>query len=170
MLLCSSDYGKLTYDPRTVNILTASSFDDPSVSKLGVHFTKDIIAKAIWLKESTTNKRSKGREIPVGHIVRFDRVIHGLTCVVHENGEYKIAETHKGIHNRMVHGLYKENVRVKYESGLVLDIPKMVDLLPEGSVMINELGTLMVTQNIPHECIKSHLSMDTIDSFWRVNE
>jgi hypothetical protein len=163
-------YGHMEYDPRTVKVLTPDSFTDSSISQIGVHFTKDIIAEAIWKREKTSNSRSNGVEIPVGEIVRFDRVIHGLTCVVYENGDYKIAKTHRGIHNRMVHGLYKENVRVKYQSGLVLDIPKIVEMLPTGSVIINELGTLMVTKNIPHECIKAHLSVDNINVFWRVDE
>jgi hypothetical protein len=161
-------YGGIEFDKRVVTVLTPESFDDPTTPRYGVHFTKTNFALSIWNKESTKNGKAKGREILNGHIMRFDRVIHGLSCIEKHDNDYIISEEYAEIRNRMVHGITQME-RPKYQAGLVLDIRKIVETLPPGSVMLNELGTLLVTESIPHECLLACLhTEEQVNKFWRV--
>jgi hypothetical protein len=172
-------YGRIDYDPRVVRVLTPECFANGSAPKFAIHFTQADLAEKIWTKAPTENTRAKGAEIPVGQIVRFMRVIHGLTCVVEdEDGILRIAETHASIHDRMAHGLCqsaggwgkeKSVTRGKYQAGIILDLEMVVHTLAPGSVMLNELGTLLVKENIPHKCMIEHVHGDRVDDFWRLD-
>lgn len=161
-------YGNIDFDKRVVKVLTSENFDNPSIPRLGIHFTKTQYATAIWKKEPTKNGKAKGREILTGHIMRFDRVIHALSCVEKDGDDYIIHEEYAKIRNRMVHGITDMD-RPKYQAGLVLDIKKIVETLPPGSVMLNELGTLLITESIPHECLLDCIhTKEQVNKFWRV--
>lgn len=160
-------YGDIEFDKRVIRVLTPKSFDDPSTPRLGIHFTKTHFATAIWKKEPTKNGKAKGKEILTGHIMRFDRVIHALSCVEWDGNDYVINEEYAKIRNRMVHGITDMD-RPKYQAGLVLDIKKIVETLSPGSVMLNELGTLLVTESIPHDCLLACIHTDEqVNKFWR---
>lgn len=165
-------YGNIEYDPRVTKVLTPESFNDSNTPTIGVHFSKTEIVNAIWNKEVTKNNRANGKDIPVGMIVRFDRVIHALSCVHKDKDDdcYRINDTHVSIRNRMVHGI-AEAKRPKYEAGLVLDIEKMVNTLPPGSVMMNELGTLLIKVSIPYDCLLTCLNTDEmLEKFWHMDK
>lgn len=157
-------YGHIDYDQRVTKILV----NDNDIPKYGIHFTKEMYAKAIWNKESTNNSRSK-TEIPIGEIVRFDRVIHALSCVHYNEVKkcYEIDDEYCSIRNRMVHGIAEKD-RPKYEAGLVFDVRKLVALKP-NTVLMNEIGTLLITENIPHECLLACIYTDEdINNFWQM--
>ncbi|MBA42651.1 MAG: hypothetical protein CMF62_01405 [Magnetococcales bacterium] len=156
-------YGNVEFDERVVTYLN----DVKSAPRYGVHFTKCEIAQNIWDKIETKNSRSKGRIIPVGEIVRFDRVIHGLTCVEYDGKNFMIDDLMAKIRDRMVHGIGVME-RPKYESGLVIDIHKLIKTLPKDSIMMNEIGTLLVKENIPRNCIIELLKDEKLDIFWRI--
>ncbi|MBA42653.1 MAG: hypothetical protein CMF62_01415 [Magnetococcales bacterium] len=71
------------------------------------------------------------------------------------------------IRDRMVHGIGVME-RPKYESGLVIDIHKLIETLPKDSIMINEIGTLLIKKNVPRECIIDILKDDKLNIFWRI--
>jgi hypothetical protein len=155
-------YRGVKYDERVVRVLDDCA-DSP---RYAVHFTKNHFASSIWNQTPTKNMRAKGTEIPIGEIVRFDRVIHCLTCIEFDGENYMIKEEKAKIRDRMVHGIGVMK-RPKYESGLVIDIHKLIETLPSGSIMINELGTLLVEVNIPHECLLDIIEGDKVETFWR---
>ena len=156
-------YGTVEFDRRVVTYLN----DVKSAPHYGVHFTRKEIANNIWNKLPTTNSRSKGNPIPIGEIVIFNRIIHGLSCVDYENGNFVIEKSMAKIRDRMVHGIGVME-RPKYESGLVIDIHKLIETLPKDSIMINEIGTLLIKKNVPRECIIDILKDDKLNIFWRI--
>lgn len=164
------------FDPRVVTVLTPDSFNDPSTPCIGVHFTTTEIATAIWNETPTNDRRGKPLDkVPIGCIMRFKgigrRDIHALSCVHYDdtNECYRINHEFIGIKDRMTHGISTNWNRPKYQSGLVLDIQKIVNTLPAGSVMLNEIGTLLVTETIPRECIIACINTDElIDKFWHI--
>lgn len=157
-------YGQITYDPRVTQVLTVDA-----APNYGIHFTKKDIAKAIWNKHATCNNRANGQQIPVGNIVRFDRYIHALSCVTkNDKGQFQIEKDYAEIRNRMVHGI-SDQKRPKYDAGLVFDVKQLISQLPMGSVIINELGTLLISCNIPHNVLLAHLyTEDQLNLFWSV--
>lgn len=67
----------------------------------------------------------------------------------------------------MTHGIKETNQRPKYESGLVIDVEKLIETLPSGMVQMNEIGTLLVHQDIPNSCIISLIDKnDDVENFW----
>lgn len=165
-------YGHIEYDSRVVSILTPKSFEDDKCPKIGVHFSQLKYVEAIRDKKPTTNNRSKGKAIPVGMIVRFDRVIHALSCVHYDEEAtcFRINDEFVSIRDRMVNGLIEAN-RPKYQGGMVIDIPKLVSILPPRSVMINEIGTLLITSSVPHECLIGFIDTDdAIAQFWHLDK
>jgi len=153
-------YGAV-YD-KSVTIVLSDTDDKPSI---GIHFTRTDIAQNIW------NQKATRGDIPVGHIMRFEkgRDIHALSCVYYDGEYYRINANKTSIRNRMTHGITTMN-RPKYQSGLVLDINKMVKILPKGAVMLNEIGTLLVSVPIPHSCILACLDTELmLNKFWQLD-
>ncbi len=75
------------------------------------------------------------------------------------------------IRDRMVHGINDTVSRTKYQAGLVIDLVKLTSTLPRGSVQINELGTLLVHDDIPSDCIIELLHTPTqLNVFWRISQ
>jgi hypothetical protein len=71
----------------------------------------------------------------------------------------------------MVHGINDDVSRPKYQAGLVIDLEKLCHILPEGMVQINELTTLLVHDDIPHECLIACLyTDDDLNYFWRIKK
>ncbi|AYV75322.1 MAG: hypothetical protein Terrestrivirus1_196 [Terrestrivirus sp.] len=176
-------YGGIEFDKRVVTVITPEMFDNnvSSIpSALGLHFTRAEIASSIWNNEETTSQRlrSNGKPILRGNICRFDRPIHALTNIGQTDGKYHIVcDNSKDLRDRMTHGIKEASddqpnqpnqpIRQKYESGLIIDIKKLVSTLPNGSVYINELGTMLVNDDIPHDCLLYHLSTDQdLEFFW----
>jgi hypothetical protein len=151
----------MEYDPRVVKTL-----DCINCPKYAVHFTKSDIAKKIWNNERTSSVKGE-RELPVGTICRFQRSIHALTNIDFNGMFYHIISSDKDIRSRMTHGIKETNQRPKYESGLVIDVQKLIEILPSGMVQMNEIGTLLVHQDIPNSCI-IHLiyTDDDVENFW----
>lgn len=159
-------YGKIPYDPRAVRILSLEEEFPP----FGVHFSRSSIVHSIWNKLETENKRAKGKKIPVGEIARFDRTIHALSCIRYDEEieKFRIKQEFESIRDRMVNGLL-ENNRMKYQAGLVIDIKKALTILPPGSVMMNEIGTLLITESIPHECLVTSIeTKEDLAIFWNM--
>ena len=68
----------------------------------------------------------------------------------------------------MDHGIKDTQKRSKYEAGLVIDIKKTIQTLGEGKVQMNELGTLLVHEECPHDCLLGCISTDDeLDHFWQ---
>lgn len=162
--------GSVKFDNRVVKSLT---IDSENLPLYAVHFTKKEIAHNIWNKIPTTSarKRTNGLDIVTGAICKFDRPIHALTNIACEKegdkDKYHIITADKDIRNRMTHGIKQTNVRPKYESGLVIDIKKLVSILPKDAVQINEIGTLLVHTDIPHDCLLDYLyTNEQINYFW----
>lgn len=166
---------KVNYDSRVVRTLHLARCDSEEelLPPYAVHFTRLEIASAIWGCQPTKNPRAKGMEIPVGEIVCFPntRAIHLITDVSLEGDHFRISQKLKDIRNRMQHGISEgdgEEPRRKYEAGLVVDVRKLLSSVEDGKVQINEIGTMLVSCNIPRECIISALIEDEdISTFWR---
>lgn len=155
--------GNMKYDSRVVKSLHSSN-----CPIFAVHFTKSDIANKIWNKEKTTSVKGE-RELPVGTICKFQRSIHALTNIEYNLNRkmFHIISSDKDIRNRMTHGIKQTNIRPKYESGLVIDLRKLVEILPYGTVQMNEIGTLLVHDDIPNSCIINLISTDDeIEYFW----
>ena len=155
--------GNMDYDKRVVRTLT-----EDNCPTFAVHFTKSDIAQKIWNKEKTTSVKGH-RDLPVGTICRFQRSIHALTNISFDFDKkmYHIISSDKDIRTRMTHGIKDTDVRPKYESGLVIDLKKLIRTLPPGTVQINEIGTLLVNEDIPNSCILNLISTDEeIEFFW----
>ena len=172
-------YGGITLDPRVVNVLTPET-----APPFAIHFTKEPIALSIWNNTPTNGLEIGGKLVPSGTICKFDRPIHGLTCVERNSIQttpllrssmgdtsdvFQIATTHTGIRDRMVHGINDTVSRPKYQAGLVIDLKRLCAILAPGMVMINELGTLLVFDDIPHECLITCLHTNNqLSTFWRL--
>jgi Leucine-rich repeat (LRR) protein len=154
------------FDPRVVKVLT--NVIAQNEIPYAIHFTQKEIANAIWNKLTTSSAKSNDDNIPVGEICRFSRVIHAITAITKTDKGFQIGSSLKNLKDRMTHGIKpKENGRKKYESGLVIDLVKLVSILPPSTVMMNELGTLLVDKNIPHECLIDCIDTDEkLDYFW----
>jgi hypothetical protein len=173
-------YGGIEFDRRVVTVITPEMFSsNATLPLIGLHFTRAEIASSIWNNEETTSQRlrSNGKPILRGNICRFDRPIHALTNIGQTNGKYHIVcDNSKDLRDRMTHGIKEvsdqpnqqnQPSRQKYESGLIIDIKKLVSTLPPGGVYINELGTMLVNDDIPHDCLLYHLSTDEdLEFFW----
>ena len=73
------------------------------------------------------------------------------------------------IRDRMVHGIKGTVERPKYQAGLVIDLEKLSKTLPNGMIQINEIGTLLVYDDIPFECLIDCLHEDRqLQIFWRL--
>lgn len=158
--------GGVKFDSRVVKTLTTDTC--PSFA---VHFTTSDVASNIWNQTDTTAKRKRpnGQPLVTGAICKFDRPIHALTNIEFVDGYYRIVTFDKDVKDRMCHGIKDTNVRPKYESGLVIDLKKLVNYLPEGMVQMNELGTLLVHCDIPHEYLLRLLHTDDdIKHFWHL--
>jgi hypothetical protein len=145
----------------------------PQFPQFAVHFTKEPIAFAIWNCVLVKAPRTREKDLTPGFICKFDRAIHALTCVGKnsKSGKFQINPDKTGIRDRMVHGINDQVSRPKYQAGLVIDIYKLAGILPRGSVQINELGTLLVTQDIPHDCLLTCLiSEEDLNIFWRISK
>lgn len=156
--------GHVKFDPRVVKDLTPDN-----TPPFAVHFTKKEVALKIWNKEETVAKRNRDGALVVGAICRFDRHIHALTNIEFVDGHYRIVTVDKDIRDRMTHGIKDTDVRPKYESGLVIDLKKLVEDHKDqkGIIQINEIGTLLVQIDIPHEYILACLNTDEdIAHFW----
>jgi hypothetical protein len=157
--------GGVKYDPRVITTLTTET-----APPFAVHFTTSEIASAIWHSQTTTvTKRTSTRsaEIQIGWICKFDRAIHALTNISYDGKYYHIVTSDKDIKDRMTHGIKDTNVRPKYESGLVIDLKVLTAGLPHGMVQMNELGTLLVGCDIPHEYLLALISTDDeLTHFW----
>jgi len=156
-------YGNIVLDPRVTKTLTVDN-----TPPFGVHFTKEIIAMSIW-GNKPNGKVVGGRVPPPGTICKFDRPIHGLTCVEYNERSFQIAASHTCIRDRMVHGINDAVSRPKYQAGLVINLKRLCEVLPCGAVKMNELGTLLVYEDIPFECLVECLhTNDDLDTFWRI--
>jgi hypothetical protein len=155
--------GDVEFDDRVTRTLTPD--DCP---RYAVHFTKQWLAESIWRKEPTkTNKLTSRTDIPVGTICRFERPVHALTNVALDGGKYRIFEVDKDIRTRMTHGIKVTRERPKYQAGLVIDVPMLVAKLPAGAVKQNEIGTLLVNGDVPHECLLYCISSpEDVEAFW----
>lgn len=156
--------GNIELDSRVTKVLTVDN-----APNYAVHFTKNKIAQAIWNKDETKiTKLTDRKETTPGSICKFERPIHALTNILLEDGSYKIFNVDKDIRNRMAHGIKDDVERPKYQAGLVIDVKKLVSLLAPGTVLTNELGTLLVYDDIPHECLlHCIISDDDIETFWK---
>jgi hypothetical protein len=164
-------YGDIKYDDRVV-LTISPKFELEAIHPLyAVHFTKEVVAYAIWQKEVIKSVRKRDQPLTPGSICKFDRAIHALTCIVKDDdGVFRINKAQTGIRDRMVHGINDDVSRPKYQAGLVIDLVKLSQMAPHGCVQINELGTLLVHTDIPHECIVELLSTDEqLASFWRLD-
>ncbi|QKF94473.1 hypothetical protein QKU48_gp1015 [Fadolivirus algeromassiliense] len=158
--------GGVKFDSRVVQTLTPDS-----TPPFAVHFTNKEVALNIWNQTETTAKRNRPSGIPlvVGAICKFDRPIHALTNIEFVDGYYRIVTIDKDIKDRMTHGIKDVNVRPKYESGLVIDLKKLVANMEHGKVQMNELGTLLVHDDIPHEYLLACLHTDEdLNHFWHI--
>jgi hypothetical protein len=156
--------GKLKYDNRLVITLTLDT-----CPLYAIHFTKSDIARKIWEKQITTTNKSD-RELPIGTICKMQRSIHALTNIVLDETtkKFHIISSLKDIRSRMTHGIKENSTRPKYQSGLVIDVKKLTNILPYGNVQHNEIGTLLVHQDIPHSCIITLIdSEEDIEYFWK---
>lgn len=153
--------GNMKYDLRVVKTINSDNYP-----KYAVHFTKSEIAKKIWNNEKT-NSINTERELPIGMICKFKRSIHALTNINFNGTYYHIISYDKDIRNRMTHGIKETNYRQKYESGLVIDVEKLIHILPLGMIQMNEIGTLLVHQDIPHSCIINIIDTENdVENFW----
>jgi hypothetical protein len=153
--------GGVKFDSRVVKELT------PDNSPLyALHFTRKELVSKIWNSEETTGKRARDKPLVNGAICKFDRPIHALTNIEYADGYYRIVTTDKDIRDRMSHGIKENNVRPKYEAGLVIDLKRFVTNYP-GNCQINEIGTLLVHIDIPHEYILGCVATDEeLEHFW----
>jgi hypothetical protein len=154
---------KMSYDQRIVTILSSST----QIPPFAIHFTKIEIAEKIWKCLPTTSSKET-REIPPGCICKFLRSIHALTNINYNNvlKKYYIITIDKKIRERMTHGISKEPIRQKYEAGLVINLPQLVNDFP-NMCSINELGTLLVDTDIPHKYIvHCIIDKDEVEYFW----
>ena len=170
-------YGDITLDNRVVKIVSNDGFEivngkksDVQVRRYAVHFTRKPFAQCIWDSVNVTNAiKKRDKDIAPGSIAKFQRSIHALTCVSMINNVLVIDEDKACIRDRMVHGINDTVKRTKYEAGLVIDIHKLAGILNEGCVMINELGTLLVNDDIPRSCIVDLIVTDEqLNQFWRI--
>lgn len=158
--------GGVKFDSRVVKTLTPES-----CPPFAVHFTTSDVASNIWNQAETTAKRKRpnGQPLVTGAICKFDRPIHALTNIEFVDDHYRIVSTDKDVKDRMTHGIKDTNVRPKYESGLVIDLKKLTKDLPEGMVQMNELGTLLVHCDIPHDYLLRLLNTDVdLKHFWHL--
>lgn len=158
--------GGVKFDSRVVKTLTSDT-----CPLFAVHFTVSEVATNIWNQTDTTAKRKRpnGQPLVTGAICKFDRPIHALTNIEFVEGHYRIVTIDKNVKDRMTHGIKDTNVRPKYESGLVIDLKKLTRDLPEGMAQMNELGTLLVHCDIPHEYLLQLLSTeDDLNHFWHL--
>lgn len=157
--------GDIKFDPRVTKTL-----DVNNCPPLAVHFTKQQLALNIWNKVPTRVTKQTGRKeaLPLGAICKFERPVHALTNVKqHSDGSYRIFNVDKDIRNRMAHGIRVTVERPKYQAGLVIDVPKLIKVLPAGSVKQNEIGTLLVNGDIPNECLLYCISTEEdVEIFW----
>lgn len=156
-----------------------------SFPKYAIHFTKKEIALKIWNKEQTESHRSRtnGKIIEPGFICRFDRAIHAITSINVQNDtdtesriereekKFVIEKSLKDIRSRMNHGIDDQITRQKYEAGLIIDIEKLANYYKSQDkkdiIFINELNTLLVMDDIPHECLLSCIhTTEQLNQFW----
>jgi hypothetical protein len=161
-------YGNVPFDKRVIKQLTSDNLYIP----FAIHFTKYEIADAIFNSRliGSTKFRANGKEIIPGTICVFNRPIHAITSIQKEqiDGSFIISDSLKDIRTRMTTGISDKIIKKKYEAGLVIDLKKLVSSIP-NSVFINEIGTLLVLEDIPRDCIIAHLySKSDIDRFWRI--
>jgi hypothetical protein len=152
------------YDPRVSTVVTPDNC--PSYA---IHFTVNPIANAIWNNETTYE------QFPVGYICkprkRYARDIHGITQIQRNpDGSFEMKESHKFIRFRMVHGINDNVTKYKYQTGLIIDLKKLVNYLKPGSVVMNELTTMLCSEDIPRDCIIDLIDDKKIDPFWGVKE
>jgi hypothetical protein len=147
------------------------SVDERNYPLYAIHFTKLQLAQDIYNKIPTVGSRprSNGKPLIPGSICKFDRPIHAITSIERNaDNTFVIAQSLKDIRDRMTHGISEDNVRLKYEAGLIFDVRKLVNILQPNQVMINEIGTLLVLDDIPHSCIIDCVYLkDDLDKFWR---
>ena len=158
--------GDIDFDDRVTRVLSVGGSKIPPYA---VHFTKANLAKAIWNKEETSSTRLRpdGKPILPGHICRFDRPVHALTNITLTNGKYHIVNADKDLRTRMAHGIKEDTERPKYQAGLVIDVNKLLNILPAGSVRMNEIGTLLVSSDIPHDCLLYCIENEKdVEFFW----
>lgn len=152
------------FDDRVTTVMTLDN-----CPPYAVHFTKADLAMSIWTSKQTSSvkPRANGKPITPGSICRFARPIHALTNVVYSGGRYRIRLVDKDIRDRMAHGIKDDHERPKYQAGLAIDVRRLVEILPPGSVRTNEIGTLLVDEDIPKSCLLYciHSSAD-VESFW----
>lgn len=172
-------YG-LEFDHRVTRSIHLEDYLDieHQIPRYAIHFTRKEIAHSIWTKAPTTShrKRSNGKPLESGAICRFDRVIHAITDIeqVHVDGAdpyFVIAPKLKNIRERMSHGISEEMTRQKYEAGLVFDIKLLAEHYESrclnDHILINEINTLLVHDDIPAHCIIDLLiSDDDLNRFW----
>jgi plasmid stabilization system protein ParE len=154
------------YDDRVTRVLTLDN-----CPKYAVHMTRAEIARSIWSKAPTesTKSRPSGRPILPGYICMFLRAVHAVTNVCMVDGKFRLTNTGKDVRDRMTHGIMDTRERKKYESGLVIDVERLVQTLPSGTVRSNEIGTLLVSDDIPPECLIHIIDSDEdLDAFWNV--
>jgi hypothetical protein len=163
-------YGGVAYDNRVVKTVTPDNLSE--IPRFGVHFTKEQIANAIWNRILVKAPRTRKKPLTPGSIAKFDRAIHALTCVEKgDDGKMRIHADKTGIRDRMVNGINDTVNRQKYQAGLVIDIHKLSRAIPNGCVQINELGTLLVTEDIPPDCLVMCLISDEdLNTFWRLSK
>ena len=156
--------GNVQFDDRVTKLLTLDNCPE-----FAVHFTKETLALSIWSNEQTTStkRRPSGEPIYPGHICKFERPIHALTNIKFSDGKYRIFNVDKDIRDRMAHGIKEDVERPKYQAGLVIDVKKVINHLPAGSIRMNEIGTLLVNGDIPHECLLHCISSEEdVEAFW----
>jgi hypothetical protein len=162
-------YGDIEYDERVVRNIT-TTIDDVS-PRYAIHFTKLPIALAIINKTETKSHRPRknGKSLTPGSICRFDRAIHAITNIEKTDTSFVIAKSLKDIRDRMTHGISDEAIRQKYEAGLIFDIQKLAFFYKgHRNILINELGTLLVLDDIPADCIICCIHTDEdLNTFWR---
>ena len=172
-------YGTIPFDNRVVQYISKDGFEvvngnvtTSKTSEYAIHFTRKSFAESIWESRKVENSiKKRDKDIQPGSIAKFQRSIHALTCVSMIDNSLVIDETKASIRDRMVYGINDTIKRTKYEAGLVIDVHKLASILPEGCVMVNELGTLLVNDDIPRSCIIDLLITDEqLNKFWRIEK
>jgi hypothetical protein len=175
----------LEFDPRVTRSIKSVDYSedyagDPDIAppKYGIHFTVARTAIPIYRGEDTTchRRRKNGKPILPGHICRFDRVIHAISDLSPVDPDdldqgFKIAPKLKDIRSRMTHGISDEVTRQKYEAGLIFNVQKLVAHFEaqglEDQVLLNEINTLLIQDDIPPDCIIGLISTpEELDAFW----
>lgn len=168
-------YG-LEYDSRVTRPITVNDYlNGINVPRYAIHFTKREIARSIFDASPTSShrKRANGKELIQGAICRFDRAIHAITNIEQTPNGFVISSKLKDIRDRMTHGISDTMSRQKYEAGLIFDISVLVNYYEsmgvKDLVLLNELETLLVLDDIPHNCLVQLIETEEeLNKFWRV--